>query len=60
MEQKERVLSGIRATGRLHFGNFLGAVRNFVKYQQLNYLCLYFIADFHTLTTLVNPSELRG
>ncbi len=56
----ETVLSGIRATGRLHFGNFLGAVQNFVKFQQSGNICLYFIADWHTLTTLENPEELRG
>jgi len=55
----ETVLSGIRATGRLHFGNFLGAVQNFVKFQQPGNTCLYFIADWHTLTTLKNPEELR-
>lgn len=54
------VLSGIRATGRLHFGNFLGAVQNFVKFQQPGNTCLYFIADWHTLTTLDDPEELRG
>lgn len=53
------VLSGIRATGRLHFGNFLGAVRNFVDFQQSDNTCLYFIADLHTLTTLDDPEELR-
>jgi tryptophanyl-tRNA synthetase len=56
----ETVLSGIRATGRLHFGNFLGAVQNFVKFQQPGNTCLYFIADWHTLTTLESPEELRG
>ncbi len=56
----ETVLSGIRATGRLHFGNFLGAVQNFVKFQQPGNTCLYFIADWHTLTTLENPEDLRG
>ena len=55
----EVVLSGIRATGRLHFGNFLGAVRNFVKFQKTGNVCLYFIADWHTLTTLKDPEELR-
>lgn len=55
----ETVLSGIRATGRLHFGNFLGAVSNFVKFQKQNNTCLYFIADWHTLTTLEHPEELR-
>jgi tryptophanyl-tRNA synthetase len=52
-------LSGIRATGRLHFGNYLGAVRNFVQYQESDNQCLYFIADWHTLTTLEDPDELR-
>lgn len=56
----QTVLSGIRATGRLHFGNFLGAVQNFVKFQQQENTCLYFIADWHTLTTLENPEELRN
>ena len=54
------VLSGIRATGKLHFGNFLGAVQNFVNFQQPDNSCLYFIADWHTLTTLKDPEELRG
>ncbi len=60
MHKTEIVLSGIRATGKLHFGNFLGAVQNFVKFQQPGNTCLYFIADLHTLTTLQNPEELRG
>mgnify|MGYP001586350372 CR=1 FL=1 len=56
----ETVLSGIRATGRLHFGNFLGAIQHFVKFQNSSgYRCLYFVADQHTLTTLDNPEELR-
>ncbi len=57
---KEIVLSGIRATGRLHFGNFLGAVRNFVDFQKAGNTCLYFVADLHTLTTLKNPDEMRN
>jgi tryptophanyl-tRNA synthetase len=55
----ETVLSGIRATGRLHFGNFFGAVTNFVRFQNQGHTCLYFIADLHTLTTLNDPDELR-
>jgi tryptophanyl-tRNA synthetase len=56
---REVVLSGIRATGRLHFGNFLGAVQNFVQFQQPGNVCLYFIADWHTLTTFHDPEDLR-
>lgn len=53
------ILSGIRATGRLHFGNYLGAVRHFVDFQRGGNECLYFIADLHTLTTLKDPEEMR-
>jgi tryptophanyl-tRNA synthetase len=56
MEKKETVLSGIRATGRLHFGNLLGAVRYFVDFQKGQNTCLYFIADWHTLTTSVSET----
>lgn len=59
MKSKSVILSGVRATGKLHFGNFLGAVQNFVKFQQPGNVCLYFIADWHTLTTLRDPKELR-
>lgn len=55
------VLSGIRATGRMHFGNFLGAVQQFVKYQSdPSNTCMYFVADYHTLTTLDDPELLRS
>lgn len=55
----DTVLSGIRATGRLHFGNFVGAVQNFVELQKPGNECLYFVADYHTLTTLKDPESLR-
>ncbi len=56
----EIVLSGIRATGALHLGNYLGAMRQFVAMQDLpDTTCLYFIADIHTLTDLPDPDELR-
>ncbi len=54
------ILSGIRATGKLHFGSLIGAVQNFVDYQQKpDTKCFYFVADYHSLTTLDNPDELR-
>jgi tryptophanyl-tRNA synthetase len=54
------VLSGIRATGRLHFGSLLGALQNFVHHQDdADTRCLYFVADYHTLTTLDKPGEMR-
>lgn len=57
---EETVLSGIRATGRLHFGNYIGAVLQFQKLQRIGTRSMYFIADWHTLTTLRNPETLRG
>ncbi len=56
----ETVLSGIRATSRLHFGNYLGAVQNFVRFQQQGNTCMYFIADWHSLTTMESPDEIRN
>jgi len=47
---RARVLSGMRPTGRLHLGNFLGALDNWVRLQD-EYDCFYFVADWHALTT---------
>jgi len=52
----EIVLSGIRSTGKLHLGNYYGAVRNFVKMQH-DYKCFFFIADLHSLTTHPKPGN---
>jgi tryptophanyl-tRNA synthetase len=45
-----RVLSGMRPTGRLHLGNYHGALRNWVELQY-QYHCFFFVADWHMLTT---------
>lgn len=58
MNDKEIVLSGIRATGNLHLGNYYGALSKFVKMQD-DYDCLYFIADLHALTTTPDPNILH-
>lgn len=56
---KKTVLSGIRATGRLHLGNYLGAVKGMLELQDRKDLeTLYMVADLHTLTTPYNKSEL--
>lgn len=55
----ETVLSGIRSTGNLHLGNYLGAVQNFVKMQD-DYKCYFFIADYHSLTTHPTPENLHN
>jgi tryptophanyl-tRNA synthetase len=61
-----RVLSGMRPTGKLHLGNYMGALKNWVELQNATnddgtakYECYFFIADFHALTTdYAEPSEL--
>ena len=53
------VLSGIRPTGKLHLGNYFGAVKNFVAIQDI-YSCYFFVADLHFLTTHTDTSELRS
>ena len=47
---RRRVLSGMRPTGKLHLGNYMGALYNWVKLQE-EYECYFFIADYHALTT---------
>lgn len=56
---REIVLSGIRSTGDLHLGNYLGAVQNFVEFEKSDNLCLYFIADWHSLTTCTEPTTIH-
>jgi tryptophanyl-tRNA synthetase len=58
-KKKEIVMSGIRPTGFLHLGNYFGAVRNYVKMQDI-YPCYFMVADLHALTTLKETKELKG
>jgi len=56
---KRRVLSGMRPTGKLHLGNYMGALRNWVDLQN-KYDCYFFIADWHALTTdYADPSQVK-
>jgi tryptophanyl-tRNA synthetase len=48
--QLSRVLSGMRPTGKLHLGNYVGALQNWVKLQH-SHNCFFFVADWHALTT---------
>ncbi|MEJ2661562.1 MAG: tryptophan--tRNA ligase [Desulfobacteraceae bacterium] len=50
MADKKRILSGMRPTGPLHMGNYLGALDNWVKMQD-QYECFFFVADWHALTS---------
>ncbi|MEW6068266.1 MAG: tryptophan--tRNA ligase [Nitrospirota bacterium] len=57
--KKERVLSGMQASGKLHIGNLVGALSNWVKLQD-RYDCYYFVADWHALTTgYADPSSIK-
>ena len=57
---KKRVLSGIRATGRLHLGNYLGAIKGMLALQDdPEYETFYMVADLHAVTTPYNVEELR-
>ena len=52
----DRVLSGMRPTGRMHIGHYHGALKNWVRLQE-EYECLYFAADWHALTTHYESPE---
>lgn len=55
----KRVLSGMRPTGKLHLGNYLGALKNWVALQD-EHECFYFVADWHALTTeYENPKNIK-
>ncbi len=53
------VFSGVQPTGNLHLGNYLGAIRNWVKLQS-RYDCMFCIVDLHALTLWQDPAELRA
>ena len=56
---KQTIVSGIRASGKLHVGNYLGALKQFIELQEdLTKQCYFFIADLHALTTPFDPKEL--
>jgi len=58
---QQTVFSGIRATGRLHLGNYLGAVKGMLALQDDPKLaCFFMVADVHTITTPYDIDELRG
>ena len=55
--EKEVILSGIRPTGRLHYGNYFGAIKSFLDLQEKGAHCYYFIADYHALTTITDRQD---
>ena len=56
---KARVLSGMQPTGNLHIGNYLGALKNWVKIQH-DYECIFCIVDLHAITVHQEPKELQA
>jgi tryptophanyl-tRNA synthetase len=57
-ENKKRVYSGIRATGRLHLGNYFGAVKGMLALQE-NYDCIFSVVDLHTITVPYDVKTLK-
>lgn len=59
--KKPVLISGIQPSGRLHLGNYLGALKNFVALQDSGkYQCYFFIADLHSLTEKYDPKEKKN
>lgn len=55
-EKKQRIVSGMRPTGKLHFGHYLGVIQNWVSLQD-SFDCYYFVADWHALTTKYDKTD---
>lgn len=61
MSTPKRVLSGIRPTGDLHLGNYVGAVRKFLQMQESpEFETFYFVADLHALTTAISKTDVKA
>jgi tryptophanyl-tRNA synthetase len=54
-----RVLSGIQPSGRLHIGNYFGAIRQFLRLQDQGHECYYFIANYHAMTSLQDKQQME-
>jgi tryptophanyl-tRNA synthetase len=54
-----RIFSGVQPTGNLHLGNYLGAIRNWVRLQK-DYDCIFCVVDMHAITQWQEPAELRA
>ncbi len=57
-EKQKRALTGIRPSGNIHLGNYLGTIREGLKLQD-SYECFYFVADMHALTTTRDPKAIH-
>jgi tryptophanyl-tRNA synthetase len=59
MSKKKLVFSGVQPTGNLHLGNYLGALKNFVKLQSEEE-CIYCVVDLHAITVFQDPKQLKN
>jgi tryptophanyl-tRNA synthetase len=57
MTKRKRILSGVQPSGKLHLGNYFGAIRQHIALQDEGAECFYFIADYHALTTVKEAEE---
>lgn len=58
MEEKKRIFSGVQPSGNITLGNYLGAIKNWVRLQD-DYECIYAIMDLHSITVRQDPKELK-
>ncbi|MGF1582627.1 MAG: tryptophan--tRNA ligase [Gemmataceae bacterium] len=58
MTERKRILSGVQPSGKLHIGNYFGAIKQHIALQEENE-CFYFIADYHALTTLLDIPAVK-
>src|SRR6266699_7247688 len=56
--RRHRILSGVQPSGKLHLGNYFGAIKQHIALQDEGE-CFYFIADYHSLTTIQNAAVMR-
>jgi tryptophanyl-tRNA synthetase len=54
-----RILSGVQPSGRLHIGNYFGAIRQHLKFQDDGHECFYFIANYHAMTSGIDKAEME-
>lgn len=58
LDGKKSLFSGMQATGTLHIGNYLGALKNWLEFEE-EYECFYCVVDMHSITIRQDPAELR-
>ena len=57
---RKKIFSGVQPTGNLHLGNYIGAIKNFVKLQNHNDDCIFCVVDLHAITVKQDPKILKN